>query len=82
MKFWDASAIIPLCLEEPWTTFLMQSLAEDGLMIVWWGSLVECWSAFAQLRREGLFDRRDEVQARAILTHLTVAYVMAFGDSA
>ena len=74
MKFWDASAIIPLCLEEPWTTFLMQSLAEDGLMIVWWGSLVECWFAFARLRREGLFDMRDEAQARAILTHLARAW--------
>jgi hypothetical protein len=70
MKFWDASAIIPLCLEEPWTTFLMQILAEDRLMIVWWGSLVEYWSAFARLRREGLFDTRDEEQARAILARL------------
>ena len=74
MKFWDASAIIPLCLEEPWTMFLMQSLAEDGLMLVWWGSLVECWSAFARLRREGLFDTRDEEQARAILARLATAW--------
>jgi antitoxin (DNA-binding transcriptional repressor) of toxin-antitoxin stability system len=42
MKFWDASAMIPLCLTEPWRPFLMQSLAEDGGMIVWWGSVVEC----------------------------------------
>ena len=41
----------------------MQILAEDSLMIVWWGSVVECWSAFARLRREGLFDTRDEEQA-------------------
>ena len=74
MKFWDASAIIPLCLDEPWTPFLLQSLAEDGLMIVWWGSLVACWSAFARLRREGLFDTRDEEQARAILARLVTAW--------
>lgn len=74
MKFWDASAIIPLCLAEPWTPFLLQILAEDVLMIVWWGSLVECWSAFARLRREGLFDTRDEEQARAILARLATAW--------
>ena len=74
MRFWDASAIIPLCLAEPWSTFLMQILAEDSLMIVWWGSVVECWSAFARLRREGLFDTRDEEQARAILARLATAW--------
>jgi hypothetical protein len=74
MKFWDASAIIPLCLTEPWSAFLMQILAEDSLMIVWWGSMVECWSAFARLRREGLFDTRDEAQARAILARLATAW--------
>jgi hypothetical protein len=52
----------------------MQILAEDSLMIVWWGSVVECWSAFARLRREGLFDTRDEEQARAILARLATAW--------
>ena len=61
MKFWDASVIIPRCLTEPWSAFLMQILAEDSLMIVWWGSMVECWSAFARLRREGLFFRFGQI---------------------
>ena len=74
MKFWDASALIPLCLAEPWTPFLTQILREDALMIVWWGSVVECWSAFARLRREGLFDTRDEEQARAILARLATTW--------
>ena len=74
MKFWDASAIIPLCLAEPWTSFLLQILAEDRLMIVWWGSMVECWSAFARLRREGIFDTHDEEQARTILARLATAW--------
>ena len=74
MRFWDASAIIPLCLAEPWTSFLLQILAEDRLMIVWWGSMVECWSAFARLRREGIFDTRDEEQARTILARLATAW--------
>ncbi|HEY5865711.1 MAG TPA: PIN domain-containing protein [Candidatus Tectomicrobia bacterium] len=43
-------------------------------MIVWWGSLVECWPAFARLRREGLFDMRAEEQARAILARLATVW--------
>ena len=74
MKFWDASAIVPLCLDEPWTSLLTQILAEDPLMMVWWGSMVECWSAFARLRREGLFDTSDEEHARAILARLATAW--------
>ncbi len=74
MKFWDASAIVPLCLDEPWTSLLTQILAEDPLMMVWWGSMVECWSAFARLRREGLFDTSDEEHARALLARLAPAW--------
>ena len=74
MKFWDASTIVPLCLDEPWTPLLTQVLAEDPLMMVWWGSMVECWSAFARLRRDGLFDTSDEEHARAILTRLATAW--------
>ncbi len=74
MKFWDASAIVPLCLDEPWTPLLTQVLAEDPLMIVWWGSRVECWSAFARLRRDGIFHTSDEEQARALLARLATAW--------
>jgi hypothetical protein len=73
MKFWDASAIIPLCLEEPWTLGLSQVLGADTLMMIWWGSIVE-WSAFARLRREGLFQARDEEHARTLLARLATAW--------
>jgi hypothetical protein len=33
----------------------------------WWGSVVECWSAFARLRREGLLTRHTEVEIRGRL---------------
>jgi uncharacterized protein len=74
MKFWDASAIVPLCLDEPWTLWFTQVLAEDPLMMVWWGSMVECWSAFARLRREGLFNTSDEEHAREIFARLATAW--------
>ena len=74
MKFWDASALIPLCVDEPWTSPLLQVLAEDRLMVVWWGSIVECWSALTRLRREAVFTPHDEEQARAFLAYLATAW--------
>ena len=45
MKFWDASAIVPLLITEP-TTKTLQALAEkDPAMLVWWASGVECAAA-------------------------------------
>jgi len=53
MKFWDASAIVPLLLAEP-TTATLQSLAQkDPAMLVWWATEVECASAIARLERDG-----------------------------
>jgi uncharacterized protein len=56
MKFWDASAIVPLLMTEP-TTKTVQTLAEkDPTMIVWWATEVECASAIARLERDAALD--------------------------
>lgn len=53
MRFWDASAIVPLLVAEA-STRRLQALAEkDSAMLVWWGSEIECVSALARLEREG-----------------------------
>ncbi len=55
MKFWDSSAIVPLCLDQkPEHTRLARSLFDDDEdLVVWWGTVVECASAFDRLRRTG-----------------------------
>jgi uncharacterized protein len=56
VKFWDASAIVPLLVAEP-TTHPLQALAgRDPEMLVRWGSEVECISALAQLERAAALD--------------------------
>lgn len=70
MRFWDASAIIPLCLEEPRSPQLRRLAEEDSALVAWWSTPVECWSAFARLRRESILSRADEDQARALLSRL------------
>ncbi|MGH7206960.1 MAG: type II toxin-antitoxin system VapC family toxin [Nitrospiraceae bacterium] len=70
MKFWDASAIIPLCLEEPPTPRLKKLAEEDSALIVWWGTPIECFSALARRRREAILSSAEEEQARSILIKL------------
>ena len=56
MKFWDASAIVPLLIAEP-TTGTVQALAQkDSAMLVWWATEVECASAIARLERDGALE--------------------------
>jgi predicted nucleic acid-binding protein len=62
VKFWDASALVPLLVAEPTTRALQALAVRDTDMLVWWGSRVECVSALARLERETAF---DGMQARA-----------------
>jgi uncharacterized protein len=63
MKFWDASAIVPLLIAEA-STRQMQALARrDPEMLVWWGSEVECASALARLERTNALDMKAGASA-------------------
>jgi predicted nucleic acid-binding protein len=53
MRFWDASAVVPLLMTEPATKRLLALAASDPVMLVWWGTEVECASAIARLDRDG-----------------------------
>ncbi len=56
MKFWDASAIVPLLVAEPTTRPLQALAGHDPDMLVWWGSGVECASALSRLERDAALD--------------------------
>lgn len=71
MMFWDSSAIIPLCINEPQTKTVQQTARKDSSMVVWWGSIIECYSSFARLRREGFLKSEEEDQVRHLLTILS-----------
>lgn len=75
MIFWDSSAIIPLCIDEPNTKTVQQILKKDGVMAVWWGSSVECYSAFSRLRREGHLKSDAEDRVRHLLAMLADAWI-------
>jgi predicted nucleic acid-binding protein len=60
MRFWDASAVVPLVLEQPASARAREALAEDPEVVIWWGTPVECASAFARLRREETLSDSEE----------------------
>lgn len=71
MMFWDASAVIPLCLREPNTTAMKRILSRNPSIVAWWGTPPECWSAFARLRREGVLTAAAEGRVRQLLSRLS-----------
>lgn len=70
MKFWAASAVVPLLIRQPATEQLSQLLEEDPQIAVWWATPIECVSAVARLRREGALDRSHEESVVAGLRKL------------
>ena len=74
MRFWDASAIVPLLVAEEWTRRLQALAAKDTAMLVWWGSPVECISALARLERDGALNPASMTHALQRLRQLAAAW--------
>lgn len=67
MKFWDTSAIVSLCVNEPSSSTVKVILVEDPSMVVWWATRTECVSAFIRQVREGGLSVASNRKARQIL---------------
>lgn len=70
MRFWDASAIVPLIADEPQRARLQRVLLEDPQMLVWWGTPVEVISAMARREREGIVDGNEVARSITVLRRL------------
>ena len=71
MRFWDASAVVPLLVEEATTSTILRGLGNDEEMVVWWGTEVECVSAIARRRRSNALTQDLERDAIDRLRHLS-----------
>ena len=71
MKFWDSSAIIPLCLKEQMSETVKSLIKSDEDLVVWWATRVECSSALSRRRREGVLSISAETKAKTILSTLS-----------
>lgn len=63
MKFWDASAIVPLLVQERQRDAMLAILEQDPVMLVWWSTPVECTSAIARRERDGSMVPSEAAQA-------------------
>jgi predicted nucleic acid-binding protein len=71
VRFWDASATVPLLIDEAPREALLALLERDPVMLVWWGTAVECVSAIARREREGAIAFADVTAAFERLRALT-----------
>ena len=76
MKFWDSSALVPLCVEEPATTRVVALVKDDPAVMVWWSTPVECASALARLEREGRLDSPNAARAFARLDGFATSWMV------
>jgi len=52
VKYWDSSALVPLCVDEDSSPRMHEIYRADPTVVTWWGSEIECVSALARLERE------------------------------
>lgn len=65
MRFRDASAVLPICIQESWTPTMLQLRQDDPDIVVWWATKVESVSAVQRLLRM----RQIDVAARTTFLH-------------
>jgi uncharacterized protein len=53
MRWWDTSALLSLVLVEPASPSTAALSAQDGEMVIWWGTPMEGASALSRLQRGG-----------------------------
>jgi len=70
VRFWDSSAVIPLCVNDPSTGTVRRLAREDEAIAAWWGTDVECCSALSRLQRQGDLGVSDLTRARLLLDRL------------
>jgi uncharacterized protein len=74
VKFWDASAIVPLLMTEATTRAVQTLAAKDATMLVWWATEVECALAIARLERDGALDEAAVREAFQRLRQLAIGW--------
>jgi len=67
VRFWDASALVPLLARQTTTARAESLFTADPRMIVWWATPVECASALARMEREAGIEARGAASAVARL---------------
>ena len=74
MRFWDASAVVPLLTAQAASDRAMRLWREDASVVVWWATVVECASALGRLARARDITRAEGSAAMQRLRSLAAAW--------
>ncbi len=74
MRYWDASAVVPLIVNEERSETSATLLSEDGAVATWWGSRLECLSALRRRERDGGFSAADTAVSVRLLDELSASW--------
>jgi hypothetical protein len=74
VRFWDTSAVVPLCLAEPESPRTRALVESDPALVVWWATRTECISALLRRRREGTLSATAVDRARRVLVALAAEW--------
>lgn len=67
MKYWDASALVPIVIAESGSQAMLNVLRGDREIVTWWGTETEVVSAVARHEREAAL---SATQASTVLARL------------
>jgi hypothetical protein len=73
VTFWDSSALVALVAQQPIASAL-QTAPTSSRLAVWWGTLLECESAFARLERNATTVSPDVDAMRLVLASLATQW--------
>ncbi|MGA8762242.1 MAG: hypothetical protein WB562_05055 [Candidatus Sulfotelmatobacter sp.] len=73
LAFWDASALVPLCVRQSNTPQAIELYANYGI-VVWWATAVEIASALARLVRMKQLSAGDWTKSRRLAANLAEAW--------
>jgi predicted nucleic acid-binding protein len=74
VRYWDASAIVPLIAGQEISEAIRAEAKRDPGVVTWWGTRVECVSAVSRLERDGQLDDRDALASLGRLTALAAQW--------
>ena len=74
MRFWDASALVPLLVRQHASLRMRAHYRSHPVVAAWWGSRVECESAVSRLERGGQMERRSAAAARQRLDRFAAGW--------
>jgi predicted nucleic acid-binding protein len=75
VRFWDSSAVVPLCVAEPRSASARSLLEGDLAVAVWWATRTECLSALTRRMCEGELSPAGYRAARRVLAALAETWV-------